>query len=245
MANELRTRTNFVGGLVEDNPLTNVATTLTSAGLAALPVIDTTNHAALILDPDGIHGAPEIVWVTAHSASSTTATIARAQESTSAREHLRDTYWVHTATIYDFEQDLVAGEVGLTGALSIPNGVDTATTWDSVAHSLGGTWWAGANPTRLVVPEDGFYRVGSRTIFDTDTTGGRWNRVTLNGSTIAQAETVSSTVGSRNGRIHTSRDIFCAQGDYFEMFVYQNSGGNLNLNPGSFLQATRISKYYE
>ena len=104
MANELRTRTNFVGGLVEDNPLTNVATTLTSAGLAALPVIDTTNHAALILDPDGIHGAPEIVWVTAHSASSTTATILRAQESTSARQHLRDTYWVHTATVADFEQ---------------------------------------------------------------------------------------------------------------------------------------------
>ena len=102
MANELRTRTNFVGGLVEDNPLTNVATTLTSAGLAALPVIDTTNHAALILDPDGIHGAPEIVWVTAHSASSTTATILRAQESTSSRQHLRDTYWVHTATVRDF-----------------------------------------------------------------------------------------------------------------------------------------------
>ena len=102
MANELRTRTNFVGGLVEDNPLTNVATTLTSAGLAALPVIDTTNHAAIILDPDGIHGAPEIVWVTAHSASSTTATILRAQESTSARQHLRDTYWVHTATVRDF-----------------------------------------------------------------------------------------------------------------------------------------------
>ena len=122
MANELRTRTNFVGGLVEDNPLTNVATTLTSAGLAALPVIDTTNHAAIILDPDGIHGAPEIVWVTAHSASSTTATILRAQESTSARQHLRDTYWVHTATVADFASPAIIQsqtEAGTTDTLDL------------------------------------------------------------------------------------------------------------------------------
>lgn len=102
MANEIRTRTNFAGGLVEDAPLLVGATTLTSAGLASLPVIDTTNHAAIILDPDGIEGSPEIVWVTAHTASATTATIARAQEGTTDREHRQDTPWVHTATASDF-----------------------------------------------------------------------------------------------------------------------------------------------
>lgn len=102
MANEIRIRTNFVAGLVEDNPLTSSATLLTSAGLASLPVIDTTNHAAIILDPDGVGGSPEIVWVTAHTASATTATILRAQESTSSRQHERDTPWVHSATATDF-----------------------------------------------------------------------------------------------------------------------------------------------
>ena len=87
MANEIRTRTNFVGGLIEDNPLSAVATTLTSAGLANLPVIDSTNHAALILDPDGVDGNAEIVWVTSHTASATSATILRAQEGTTARQH--------------------------------------------------------------------------------------------------------------------------------------------------------------
>ena len=102
MANELRTRTNFVGGLVEDAPLTVGATTLTSASLANLPVIDSTNHAAIIIDPDAVAGNPEIVWVTAHTASATTATIVRGQEGTTARQHDQDTPWVHTATAVDF-----------------------------------------------------------------------------------------------------------------------------------------------
>lgn len=102
MANEKRLRANNVGGLVEDNPLTNSATTLTSAGLAALPVIDTTNHAALVIDPDGLETAPEIVYVTAHASGAQTATIARAQEGSIAAQHSVDIPWIHTATVKDF-----------------------------------------------------------------------------------------------------------------------------------------------
>lgn len=103
MANELRVRANGIGGKVEDNPLTAAATILTSAGLAAVPVIGTTQHLAVVLDPDGIDGAPEIVWVTAHAAAATTATILRGQEGTTAREHLRDIDWIHGATVADAE----------------------------------------------------------------------------------------------------------------------------------------------
>lgn len=102
MANELRVRANGIGGKCEDNPLTAAATTLTSAGLAAVPVIGTTQHLAVVLDPDGIDGAPEIAWITAHTAAATTATILRAQEGTTARQHLRDTDWIHGATAGDF-----------------------------------------------------------------------------------------------------------------------------------------------
>lgn len=102
MANEKRARFNSIGGLIEDNPLTLGATTLTSAGLAAMGVIDTTNHAVIVLDPDGLEGAPEIVYVTTHTASATTATILRAQEGTLAVAHSVDVPWVHAATILDF-----------------------------------------------------------------------------------------------------------------------------------------------
>jgi hypothetical protein len=61
MANELRQTQNFIGGLVEDNPLTSGATTLTSAGLVAITGgVPSTHHMPIVLDPDGLDGAPEI-----------------------------------------------------------------------------------------------------------------------------------------------------------------------------------------
>lgn len=123
MANELRSRTAFVGGLVEDNPLTSGATTLTSAGLAALATIDSTNHAAIILDPDGIGGAPEIVYVTTHTAAAATATIARGKESSTARQHAQDTPWIHSATLKEFDGS--GGGSGLIGLTAYAPGTNT------------------------------------------------------------------------------------------------------------------------
>jgi hypothetical protein len=102
MANEIRVRQNFLGGKVDDNPLTSGATTLTSSALAAMVAIGSTQHLPIVLDPDGIFGAPEIAYVTAHSASATTATILRAQEGTTARAHQQDVDWVHAPTTTDF-----------------------------------------------------------------------------------------------------------------------------------------------
>jgi len=127
MANEKRLRNNSVGGLIEDNPLTSGATTLTSAGLTSLGVVDTTNHAVVVLDPDGIEGAPEIVYVTAHTASTTTATILRAREGTTAIAHSVDIPWVHTATVKDFDGS--GGGSGLIGFTAYPTlGSITATS---------------------------------------------------------------------------------------------------------------------
>jgi hypothetical protein len=99
-----RLRTSFIGGIVEDDPLTSGALTLTSQGLSALPeVTDGLNYIAIVLDPDGLYGgAPEIVWITEHDELSDTATILREQEGTTAREHNNDTYWVHAPTAHDW-----------------------------------------------------------------------------------------------------------------------------------------------
>ena len=89
---------NFLGGLVEDNPLLVGATTLNSAGLAALPAIASPDIVPITIDPDGIFGAPEIAHITAHAAGATSATILREQEGTTKREHPRDIEWVHSFT---------------------------------------------------------------------------------------------------------------------------------------------------
>ena len=102
ISNELRVRQLAVGGLVEDNPLTSGATTLTSAGLAAVSGgIGSTQHLAIVLDPDGIDGAPEIAYVTALTAGAGSATVARGQEDTTARSHAAGTPWVHGPTPRD------------------------------------------------------------------------------------------------------------------------------------------------
>lgn len=102
MANEIRRRYNFISGIIDDNPLSNSATTLNSTELAGLAAIGSTEHVALVLDPTGVGNGPEIVWVTAHTGSATSATIVRGREGTSAVEHASTIAWAHVATAADF-----------------------------------------------------------------------------------------------------------------------------------------------
>lgn len=97
MANEIRARFNNVSGTLS-GALTNVATSVSSAGLANLGVIDATNYAALSIEN-------EIVWVTAHTGGATTATIVRAQEGTAAAAHSSAVAWSHGPTAFDLGTD--------------------------------------------------------------------------------------------------------------------------------------------
>ncbi len=103
-----RLKVNFVGGLIEDNPLSSSATTLTSTGLSSLGTIASPDYLPIILDPDGRFGNPEIAYITAHTSGAQTATITRGQETTVARAHERDTPWLHGATSQDFDGGLLA-----------------------------------------------------------------------------------------------------------------------------------------
>lgn len=71
----MRVRTAAVGGLVEDNPLAAAATTLTSAGLSALPLFGASDFALVVFDPNGRTGEPFAKRITAHAAVANTATI--------------------------------------------------------------------------------------------------------------------------------------------------------------------------
>jgi hypothetical protein len=90
-----RVRTDNVFGTTTNNPLSNVGTTLNSAGLAGLAAVSGGDEAIITLDPNKVFGAPEIVVVSAHTALATSATIARGQFGTAARSHVSGTEWVH------------------------------------------------------------------------------------------------------------------------------------------------------
>lgn len=85
---------NFLNGAVNNNPLSSGGTTLTSSELTTMPVVTAPDFMWVALDPFGEDGAPEIVRVTAHSASSGSATIQRGQQNTTARQHSQGTKWM-------------------------------------------------------------------------------------------------------------------------------------------------------
>lgn len=100
MANERRSRYNSFSGTTTDNPLLSGATTLNSAGLAAFPSVTSVEYVAIVLDPLGTN--PEIVYITAHNFSQTTATIVRGREGTTGTQWPLGTRWAHSATTEDF-----------------------------------------------------------------------------------------------------------------------------------------------
>jgi hypothetical protein len=111
MANEIRARFNLVSGTLSGS-LTNVATSMSAAGLANLGVIDATNYAAITIEN-------EVVWVTAHTGGATTATILRAQEGTSAVAHNSGVAWQHGPTAFDLGTDWTSYTPTLTQSATV------------------------------------------------------------------------------------------------------------------------------
>ncbi len=97
----MRRRYPSLSGSITNNPLAIGDTTLSSAALASLPAVAAPDYLAITLDPRGVAGVPEIVWVMAHTAAATSATIWRARENTVARQHLLATQWAHAPTPLD------------------------------------------------------------------------------------------------------------------------------------------------
>ena len=149
MANEIRSKTNLVSGTLSV-ALASGDTTMSSAGLANLAVIDTTNHAAIICEN-------EIFYVTAHTASATTATILRAQEGTSAAAHAQNVAWVHGPTTLDNPGNTAGAWLSWTPTfanMTLGNGTITAAyiQFDKTVHYrfkfvLGSTSTVGTSPT--------------------------------------------------------------------------------------------------
>ncbi len=116
-----RIQTAFVSGTTLNNPLAIGDTSLSSAGLSSLAAVAAPDIAAICLDPAGVNGTPEVIWVTAHTAAATTATIARAKEGSTARAHPVGTTWVHGPTLLDYEaaiQEYLMPQVPLHNTLS-------------------------------------------------------------------------------------------------------------------------------
>lgn len=118
---------NFLAGTITNSPLAIDGSTLTSAELANLPVVSSPDTMWIILDPRSLQAGREIVLVTNHTSSSTSATISRAQQSTTAKIHPSGTEWIVGVTKSDLDSFFLKSGGTISGAVTISTGDLTVT----------------------------------------------------------------------------------------------------------------------
>ncbi len=287
MPNGPRIRANNVYGVISDNPLTAAAATFTSVSLPLLPVVSSA-HAVVVLDPKRVHGDPEIVVVTIHTAASTVATILRGQYGTSARLHPQGTTWAHvpidedyteivTGTgwptnpyrgqmVFDYDTNRYSGrstadawqQLGLffdppacrvfrSANQSIPNVTWTALIFDNEAYDTNGMHDNVITPTRITINTPGLYLLTSTVIFAPATgnrlTGFRKNNLSPTDPTEGFAAGTGNA--SNEAGFTLTQVVKAIAGDYWEVMVWQGSGGALNasiIDGGLTFTATWIGR---
>lgn len=247
-----RLRENFRHGTITDNPLSSGATTFNSAELASLTAVTGSDTLAIVLDPEGVYGAPEIVLVTAHTASATSATITRAQEGTTARQHPFPTVWEHVPTATDYLSlqsitQIAAGTTTYTTPTGIrlllveawgPGGGGAGSATAAVSASAGGGGRSGAYARKLIVgPLDATYPcvVG---------VGGAGGAAGANNGSAGSAHTtfgtgplVSATLGGGGTAMAAGVAMAFASGG----FVNAAGVGDLVIRGGYGFHGTRLS----
>jgi len=120
-------------------------------------------------------------------------------------------------------------------AQSIPNATWTAATFDTedVDTDVDGTGGhsTSSNTSRYTARYAGWYWVGGGPAFAANATGVRGTYWTNNGVALSAAQTLVSASSANETCIPARpRLVYLAAGDYLEMWVYQSSGGALNIS---------------
>lgn len=112
--------------------------------------------------------------------------------------------------------------------ISIATGTATALTFNSERYDDGSLHSTAANTGRLTAPVAGLYSIGASVEFAANAVGVRVVIVQLNGTTnLVRQDQAASGAGNFIG---VSTEYRLSAGDYVEAVVFQNSGGNLNVN---------------
>lgn len=116
---------------------------------------------------------------------------------------------------------------------SIPNNTPTALTFDSEVFDHGGIHSTTTNASRITIPTGGagVWAFVAQATFAANATGIRYVQLVAGGLLTLAATQINAgaaVVLSLNASVITT----CVDGDFFEVFVLQNSGGALNVTAG-------------
>ena len=240
-----RIRSNNIFGSITDNPLTSGGALFNSPSLADMPAVTAGNHLIVTLDPLRQYGFPEIVMVTAHTASATVASIQRGMYGTTPRSHPSGSFWAHAGVVEDFipiltsvtrPADPYRGEMIFETDTNSFVARDTSDVWQTAVRM--GAWTA-FTPTPT--PTSGAFTTASGSGFFTRT-----------GRTISYRYVATiTTVGSGTGDIlfvppaayATAAGVVFGNGREVisgnSLLTYQGAGGTIAIS-GSTLASGKV-----
>ena len=126
--------------------------------------------------------------------------------------------------------------------ISIPNNTDTALTFNTENFDTNSYHDTSTNTSRLTVPTTGKYLITANAGFAANATGYRFAKIVKNGATtVSNINTMASPNGTYDTHINNSVVVSATAADYFEIFVFQTSGGALNGGTVSVLPVTITS----
>ena len=138
----------------------------------------------------------------------------------------------------------VGAQVTNTSAQSISNGTYTAINFQSEVFDTDGFHDNSTNNTRLTIPagKGGKYLITGQANFASNSSGFRAIAIMKNGSASQIAYANANPISGSSFTFAFSCVVSAVATDYYEMNVYQSSGGSLNVNSGS--DSTRFDISY-
>lgn len=116
-----------------------------------------------------------------------------------------------------------------TGTQSIPNAAYTSLLFDAEQYDTDTIHSTASNTDRMTCTTAGIYHITANVHFDANATGSRIAAIVHNGSTFVQRQVLPpATTALFGSQFVVSADYQCAAGEYFQLQVYQNTGGALN-----------------
>jgi hypothetical protein len=133
----------------------------------------------------------------------------------------------NTAALREFGGALV----GRSTNLNVADNTNTTVTWGTTptgTYQQGGTWWSSGNTSRLTVPSvfnSRWVRVGCQISWDSDPSGRRRLDLMLNGAIWVRDEASPAAGNYQYSHRVLSEPWRVFTGNYFEVQVFQTSGG--------------------
>lgn len=139
-------------------------------------------------------------------------------------------FWALTPRCYAYRSVVQSISTATYTAVDLDAEVyDIVQSGDTASHSTS------TDPSRIYVRTAGKYEIAGQVMFNANATGARIAQVRLNGVGTVLSESSQqaiTTVGIDTGVPFPTVELALTAGDYIELFAYQGSGGNLDVEFG-------------